>query len=84
MSFHFLLSLGVSAKKSAAILTAGGKGNQENSYHHLSAFFKMLNATGFRDHVVCSPNTDTHPASEDKKALEQIPILAEWLNKEGD
>ena len=71
-------------KKSAAILTAGGKGNQENSYHHLSAFFKMLNATGFRDHVVCSPNTDTHPASEDKDALAQIPILAKWLNKEGD
>ncbi|HJJ69795.1 MAG TPA: flavodoxin family protein, partial [Methanocorpusculum sp.] len=35
-------------KKSAAILTAGGKGNEANAQHHLSAFFKQVNATGFR------------------------------------
>ena len=32
-------------KKSAAILTAGGKGNEANAQHHLSAFFKQVNAT---------------------------------------
>lgn len=66
-------------KKSAAILTAGGKGNQENAQHHLSAFFRMLNATGFRDHIVCSPRTDTHPASEDTEALTAVAELAHWL-----
>lgn len=68
-------------KKSAAILTAGGKGNQANSYHHLSAFFKMLNAHGFREHVVCSPNTDTIPAWEDEAAMEGVRMLAKWLNE---
>lgn len=68
-------------KKSAAILTGGGKGNHENSYHHLSAFFKMLNAHGFRDHVVCSLNTDTIPAWEDEAALSGVRELAKWLNE---
>ena len=69
-------------KKSAAILTAGGKGNQANAQHHLSAFFKMLNATGFRDHIVCSPKTDTIPAWEDAEAMAGVAELARWLNEE--
>lgn len=69
-------------KKSAAILTAGGKGNQENARHHLSAFFKMLNATGFREHTVCSPRTDTHPAWADQEALAGVVELAAWLNED--
>lgn len=69
-------------KKSAAILTAGGKENQANAMHHLSAFFRMTGAEGFREHIVCSPHTDTIPAWEDKKALEEIAALAQWLNEE--
>ena len=69
-------------KKSAAILTAGGKGNQERAYHHLRALFRMLNARGFQDHVACSPNTDTIPASEDGEAKQQVRAIAAWLNSE--
>ena len=69
-------------KKSAAILTAGGKGNEANAQHHLSAFFKQVNASGFRDHIVCSGKTDTIPAWEDKKAIAEVATLAEWLNEE--
>ena len=66
-------------KKAAAILTAGGKGNQERAFHHLRALFRMLNAGGFEEHLVCSPNTDTIPASEDAQAMEQVKALAQWL-----
>lgn len=68
------------AKKSAAILTAGGKGNEERAHHHLRALFKMLNARGFQDHIACSPNTDTVPAQEDEAAKEQVRAIAAWLN----
>lgn len=67
-------------KKSAAILTAGGKGNQERASHHLRALFRMLNARGFEDHMACSPSTDTIPASEDEAAKEQVRAIAAWLN----
>ena len=66
-------------KKAAAILTAGGKGNQERAFHHLRALFRMLNAGGFEEHLVCSPNTDTIPASDDAQAMEQVKSLADWL-----
>ncbi len=67
-------------KKSAAILTAGGKGNQANANHHLSAFFRMVNAQGFLEHTACSPNTDTVPAQEDKHAIAAVVEIANWLN----
>ena len=67
------------SKKAAAILTAGGKGNQERAFHHLRALFRMLNAGGFEEHLVCSPNTDTIPASDDANAMEQVKSLAQWL-----
>ena len=70
-------------KKSAAVLTAGGKGNQERAQHHLNAFFRMLNAIGHQEHIVCSPNTDTIPAWEDAQALAGVAELAQWLNEEG-
>ena len=66
-------------KKAAAILTAGGKGNQERAFHHLRALFRMLNAGGFEEHLVCSPNTDTIPASDDANAMERVKSLAQWL-----
>ena len=66
-------------KKAAVILTAGGKGNQERAFHHLRALFRMLNAGGFEDHLVCSPNTDTIPACDDANAMEQAKSLAQWL-----
>ena len=69
-------------KKAAAILTAGGKGNQERAFHHLRALFRMLNAGGFEEHLVCSANTDTIPASDDPQALEQAGALANWLNSD--
>ena len=69
-------------KKSAAILTAGGKGNEANAQHHLSAFFKQVNATGFRDHIVCSGKTDTIPSWEDKEAVTKVAELAKWLNED--
>ena len=69
-------------KKAAVILTAGGKGNQERASHHLRALFRMLNAGGFEEHLVCSANTDTIPASDDPQALEQARALAIWLNSD--
>ena len=68
-------------KKSAAMLTAGGKGNQHNAFHHLRAFFRMVNAAGFEEHLVCSANTDNVPAWEDPAAAEQVAELARWLNE---
>lgn len=69
-------------KKSAAILTAGGKGNEERAHHHLRALFRMLNARGFQDHIACSGNTDTVPASDDEAAKEQVRAIAAWLNSD--
>ena len=69
-------------KKSAAILTAGGKGNEANAQHHLSAFFKQVNATGFRDRIGCSGKTDKIPAWEDKEASAKVAELAKWLNED--
>ena len=74
--------LGQRPKKAAAILTAGGKGNQERAYHHLRAFFKMLNARGFQDHVACSPNTDTVEAQHDEQAKAQVRAIAARLNSD--
>lgn len=81
-TFFIKKPLELRPKKSAAILTAGGKGNQDNAQHHMSACFKMLNAQGFREHIVCSPKTDTYPASEDKNALADVAKLAQWLNED--
>ena len=68
-------------KKSAAILTGGGKGNCANASHHLSAFFRMVNAHGFKEHIVISDKTDTIPAWEDKAAVQGVREIAEWLNR---
>ena len=66
-------------KKAAAILTAGGKGNQERAFHHLRALFRMLNAGGFEEYLVCSSNTDTILTCDDVQAMEQVKSLARWL-----
>lgn len=68
-------------KKSAAILTAGGKGNAEKAQHHLSAFFRMVNAQGFREYTAYSPNTDFVPSWEDKLAEREVLRIAQWLNE---
>ena len=68
------------AKKSAALLTAGGKGNRDHATHHLRAFFRMLNASGFEDHIAASENTDTVPAWEDSAAMDDTVNVARWLN----
>ena len=67
-------------KKAAAILTAGGKGNAQKAQMHLNAFFRMLNARGFREHTACSANTDTIPAHRDEEAKQQVLAIAHWLN----
>ena len=69
-------------KKAAVILTAGGKGNQAQAFHHLRALFRMLNARGFEEHWISSPNTDTIPADQDEKAMADVLALADWLNEE--
>ena len=69
-------------KRAAVLLTAGGKGNQDHAQHHLRAFFRFLNAKGFEDHTVSSPNTDTLPAAEDEQALAATAELARWLMEE--
>ena len=67
-------------KKAAAILTAGGKGNEERAHHHLRALFRMLNARGFEEHIAYSVKTDTLEASEDEAAKAQVREIAAWLN----
>ena len=69
-------------KKAAVILTAGGKGNQDKAFHHVRAMMRMLNATGYEEHWICSPNTDTVPAEQDEKAMADVLALALWLNEE--
>lgn len=69
-------------KKAAVILTAGGKGNAERAQHHIRAMMRMLNAKGFEDHIVVSPNTDTHSAQEDQQAMEGVVQIAKWLMEE--
>lgn len=67
-------------KKSAAILTAGGKGNAKHGAMHMGAFFRMLNARGYEEHTALSPDTDTFPADQDEAAKEQVRSIARWLN----
>ncbi len=79
--FFLKQPLQLKPKKSAAILTAGGKGNAEWVQHHLHAFFRMVNAKGFREHTACSPNTDAVPAWEDPRAVDDVLRIARWLNE---
>lgn len=67
-------------KKSAVILTAGGKGNEERALIHANCFFRMVNARGYEDHIACSPNTDTIPAEQDENAKAQVREITHWLN----
>lgn len=62
------------------ILTAGSKGNAMGAERHAHTLFKLLNAKGYEDRIVVSPNTDTVPAEQDEKALEATRKLAQWLN----
>ncbi len=69
-------------KNAGLILTAGSKGNAMGAQRHAFTLFKLLNAKGFDEHLVVSPNTDTIPADQDEKALADTRALAEWLNKD--
>ena len=73
--------LNIKPKKAGLILTAGGKGNEAGADHHIFVMFKMLNATGFKEHFVKSLKTDTIPAKDDMAALEDARKLAIWLNE---
>ena len=70
-------------KKAAVILTAGGKGNESGTHHHIRAMMRMLNASGYEAHQVCSANTDAIPAGEDEDAIRGVIDIAHWLT-EGD
>lgn len=80
--FFIKKPLQLKSKKSAAILTAGGKGNAERAQHHLRAFFRMLNASGFQDHIAYSGNTDSISADKDEQAKAQVREIALWLNSQ--
>ena len=80
--FFLTQPLELRKKKAAVILTAGGKGNQDKAFHHVRALFRMLNAGGYEEHWVCSPNTDTLPADQDEKAMADVLALAQWLNED--
>ena len=69
-------------KKAAVILTAGGKGNQAGTFHHIRALFRMLNAQGYAEHQVCSAQTDTLPAQDDEQAKAGVREIARWLMEE--
>ena len=80
---HFLKEpLVQKPKKSAVILTAGGKGNEERVLIHGNCFFRMVNASRYQDHIACSPNTDTIPAEQDETAKAQVREIALWLNSQ--
>ena len=81
-AFFLKKPLVLKKKKAAVILTAGGKGNASGANHHLRAFFRMLNAGGWAEHMVVSPNTDTIPAWEDAQAMAGARDIARWLNGE--
>ena len=69
-------------KKAGLILTAGSKGNAMGAERHAYTLFKLLNAKGYEDYVVVSPNTDTVPAEQDEQALSGARTLALWLNED--
>lgn len=71
-------------KKAGLILTAGGKGNESGTEHHIRVLFMLLNAGGYEDYTVRSLQTDTIFASEDAQALRDIHRLADWLNAPPD
>ena len=79
-TFFLKQPLVLKKKKAAVILTAGGKGNVSGANHHLRAFFRMLSAEGWAEHMVISPNTDTIPAWEDEAAMAGVREIARWLN----
>ena len=41
----------------------------------------MVNAHGFKDHLVISDQTDTIPAWEDAAAIAGVREMAKWLNE---
>ena len=71
-------------KKAGLILTAGGKGNEAGAEHHIRVMFMLMNASGYEDHMVTSLKTDTIPASDDAKALDDARALAWWLNESSE
>jgi len=78
---YFLnIPLDLRPKKAALILTAGGRGNEASTRHHVRCLFRMLNAHGYEEHTVMSTRTDYIPAKDDEAALAGVRKLAEWLN----
>lgn len=69
-------------KKGGLILAAGSKRNEDKAVRPAGIFFRMVNATGYKEHLVKSVNTDFVPASEDAEALEAARALGRWLNED--
>lgn len=71
----------VRPKKAVLLLAAGGRGDTSMALHHARCLFKMMNATGYEDHVVVAASTDTLPAEQDLRALARARMLGKWLNE---
>ncbi|MCR5417225.1 MAG: flavodoxin family protein [Pseudobutyrivibrio sp.] len=68
-------------KKGAVILVGGGSGKLEKPYETACMLMHHMNCTNIHE-VVCSFNTDKVPASQDKKALEEVDEIAGFFNGE--
>ncbi len=68
-------------KKGGVILVGGGSGGKDKAFSTAKEIFRMLSVSDVFP-PVCSPNTDTVPAKDDKNALAEISELAEFLGSE--
>lgn len=69
----------IKPKKGAVILCGGGSGGASTAYNTASLILRHINTIDiFR--ITGSFNTDKLPACEDKKAVEEIFEVAEFLN----
>ena len=80
--FFLNIPTGIRPKKAGLILTAGSRRNEDKALSHVRCLFKLMNATGFEDHMVKSVLTDTIPADQDEQAKADARALGEWLNQD--
>lgn len=67
-------------KKAGLIFTAGGRHNEDKAIPHSAVLFRLLNAHGWEEHMAKSVDTDTIPAWEDEKAMDDVANIAKWFN----
>ena len=70
-------------KKGAVILVGGGDGNASKAYDTACCLLRMIHCTSvFR--MICSHQTDSIPAVEDRDAVEAVNELAGFLSQAGE